>query len=453
MKEFDYITIGGGSGGIASARRAAAHGAKVALLEPRRLGGTCVNVGCVPKKLMYNAASLREAIKDSAGYGFTVDKPKFDWAGVKNRRDAAVSRLVGIYGTNLEKAGVTHIEGRAKLRPGEGGDRHCVEVNGERLLARHVLIATGGTPRVPQLSGAQLGITSNGFFELEAQPKHVAIVGSGYVGVELAGIFAALGTKVTLFSRQSMPLSHFDVMLQDELLAHMTSAGIEFLEKSEPERVARGDNGLLKVTCLNRMEHAGYDLLLWAVGRVPSSAGLGLEQMGVDLDDRGHVVVDRFQNTTQQGIYAVGDVTGKVPLTPVAIAAGRLLADRLFAGQEDAALDYDGIPSVVFSRPPIGTVGLTERAARKSYGEDVAVHRSRFTSLFYAMTAHHPKTTLKLVTQASTGKVLGVHAIGRGVDEMIQGFAVAMRMGATKADFDRTVAIHPTGAEEFVTMK
>ena len=235
--------------------------------------------------------------------------------------------------------------------------------------------------------------------------------------------------------------------------AAMETAGIEFLEKSEPERIGRGDNGLLKVTSLNGTEHTGYDLLLWAVGRVPASAGLGLEQLGVELDDRGHVVVDRFQNTTCEGLYAVGDVTGKVPLTPVAIAAGRLLADRLFGGRRDAALDYDNIPTVVFSYPPIGTVGLTERAARRRYEDDIAVHNSRFSSLFYAMTAHHPKTTMKLVTQASTGKVLGIHAIGRNVDEMIQGFAVAMRMGATKADFDRTVAIHPTGAEEFVTMK
>lgn len=452
MKDFDYIVIGGGSGGIASARRAAAHGARVALIEARRIGGTCVLTGCVPKKLMFNAASIAEAMADAEGYGFTFEPPKIDWAKLKARRDAAIDRLVGIYEKNLDDARVETIHGRAKLsRSGDTGV-HEVEVDGDRLRARHVLVATGGSPKVPALSGAQLGITSNGFFELETQPKKVAIVGSGYTGVEVAGIFQQLGTQVTLFSRSALPLKHFDAMLQDELLTHLKSSGVEFLPETEPQRVLRTDASGLRVIDRNKVERDGFDTLLWAIGRTPTTTGLGLEALGVTLDAYGHVVVDDYQNSSVEGLYAVGDVTARANLTPVAIAAGRALSDRLFGGKSERKLDYENIPSVVFSHPPVATVGLREEQARQTFGDDVKIYTTRFTNLFHSLTAVRPKTAMKLVTQQSTGRVLGVHLIGRDVDEMIQGVAIAVRMGATKADFDRTVAVHPTGAEELVTI-
>lgn len=453
MKDFDYIVVGGGSGGIASARRAAAHGARVALVEARRLGGTCVNVGCVPKKLMSNAALVAETLSDARGYGFDVPLTRVDWAQLKARRDAAVERLVGIYRRNLDSSGVEVFDGRAKLVSAGAGRRSLVEVDGKRLQAPHVLIATGGSPRVPTLSGAQLGITSNGFFELATQPKRVAVVGAGYVGIELAGIFRGLGSETAVFSRYDLPLPHFDSMVQEELLGHLREAGIEFLTGHEPQRVVRSENGTLKVACGGGKEHGGFDAVVWAIGRVPSSRGIGLEQLGVELDEQGHVRVDGQQNTTCSGLYAVGDVTGKVPLTPVAIAAGRALSDRLFGGVPDSALDYDNVPSVVFGHPPVAAVGLTEQEARQRFGGDVAVYSHRFVNLFHALTERRPKTAMKIVTQRSTDRVVGVHLVGRDVDEMIQGVAVAVRMGATKADFDRTVAVHPTGAEEFVTMR
>jgi glutathione reductase (NADPH) len=454
MKLFDYIVVGGGSGGIASARRAAAHGAQVALVEARRIGGTCVNLGCVPKKMMFNAASIAETLEDASSYGFAGEPGRFDWGKVKAQRDAAVTRLVEIYTRNLQASGVTTVSGRAKLTlAADAPGGLMVEVDGERFGAPHVLLAMGGYPRVPNVAGAQLGITSNGFFELETQPKRVVVIGAGYIGVELAGILRALGSAVTLLARHQTPLTPYDPMVQEELVEHMTNNGIEFVGNAEPERVTRSDNGRLKVSSKDGREFADFDTLIWSVGRVPATAGLGLDGAGINLDAKGFVEVDAQQNTTRAGVYAVGDVTGKVPLTPVAIAAGRALADRLFAQRLDAAIDYDNVPTVVFSHPPIGAVGLTEPAARERFGDDIAVFKTRFTNLFHALTKHRPKTAMKLVTQASTGKVLGIHVIGRAADEMIQGFAVALHMGATKADFDRTIAIHPTAAEELVTLR
>jgi glutathione reductase (NADPH) len=452
MKDYDYIVIGGGSGGIASARRAAAHGAKVALVEARRIGGTCVLTGCVPKKLMFNAASIAETLADAEGYGFSFEPPRVDWATLKSRRDAAVERLVGIYEKNLDTAGVTTVRGRAKLLPTKRVGVHEVEIDGERISGRHVLIATGGSPRVPALPGAQLGITSNGFFELETQPKKIAVVGSGYVAMELAGIFQQLGTQVTVLSRTALPLERFDPMLREELLGHLKSTGVEFLPETEAVRLIRTDSSQLKLIDQKKNEHVGFDTVLWAVGRTPASAGLGLEGVGVETDAGGHIVVDEYQNTSAANVHALGDVTGKAKLTPVAIAAGRALSDRLFAGKSERKLDYENIPTVVFSHPPIATVGLTEVQARECFGDDVAVFNTRFTNLFHSLTKIRPKTAMKIVTQRSTDRVLGVHVIGRNADEMIQGVAIAVRMGATKADFDRTVAVHPTGAEELVTI-
>jgi glutathione reductase (NADPH) len=448
MDELDYLVIGGGSGGIASARRAAAHGAQVAVVEAARLGGTCVNVGCVPKKIMWNAAVLAESIADAREQGFAVEGTAFDWAAVKRARDAYVTRLNAVYAKNLEIDGVERIEGRARFI-----DPHTVEVNGRILESEHVLIATGGRPKVPRLPGAELGITSDGFFELETQPRHVAIVGAGYIAVELAGIFRALGTEVTLLLRREQFLRTFDAMLRETLMDEMSAAGVNILSRIDLERVEREPAGTLSLACRDGRRNSGFDCLLWAVGREPNTRGIGLEEAGIALDAEGHVKVDAFQNTSAGRVYAVGDVTGKWQLTPVAIAAGRTLADRIFGGRIDAKLDYENIPSVVFSHPPIGTVGLTEEAARDRFGESVKVYATRFTSMRFALTTHRQATAMKVVTVGAHEKIVGIHVIGANADEMIQGFAVAVRMGATKADLDRTVAIHPTSAEELVTLR
>lgn len=453
MTDFDYIVIGGGSGGMASARRAARYGAKVALVEGRRLGGTCVNVGCVPKKVFFNAAGIAEAVRDAADYGFRVEPGRFDWAGFKQRRDAYLVRLNEIYAQNLQRDGVETFLGRGRLERINAQQSFTIEVDGKRIHAPHVLLATGGYPRIPEIPGAQLGITSDGFFELKEQPKRVAVVGAGYIGVELAGVFRGLGSAVSLVSRYDDVLPHFDELLSQELKQHLVEDGVELLVHAQPERLTRAENGKLKLTLGDGREVAQLDRVIWAIGRVPATRGLGLETWGVEVDEGGHVLVDKYQNTNVTGVYAVGDVTLQRALTPVAIAAGRRLADRLFGGQPGAHLDVADIPSVVFSHPPIGTVGLTEGEARYQYGQGLKVYQTRFTNMYHAVTDRKPKTAMKLLAAGPEERVVGIHVIGRGADEMIQGFAVALRMGATKADFDRTIAIHPTAAEELVTLR
>ncbi len=449
MAHFDYLVIGGGSGGIASARRAAEHGARVALVEGGRLGGTCVNVGCVPKKIMWSAAGMAEALHEAAGYGFDVDLRAFDWGALKQRRDAYVARLNGIYARNLEASGVTCLNGWARFV----GPR-TVEVAGERHDADHVLIATGGRPRVPNVPGAALGITSDGFFDLDRLPRRAVVVGAGYIAAELAGVLAALGTRVTILLRREHLLRTFDSMLREVLLEEMISAGIDVLSCVHLAGIEREPGGALALVSDDGERRSGYDVLLWAVGRDPATETLALERAGVATNAEGAIVVDELQRTSAEGVHAVGDVTGRWQLTPVAIAAGRSLAMRLFGGQPGARLDYENIPTVVFTHPPIGTVGLTEEEARDRYGEEgISVHRARFTNLHYAVTERRTASAMKLVCRRPDERILGVHVIGLGADEMLQGFAVAVRMGATKADFDRTVAIHPTAAEEFVTMR
>jgi glutathione reductase (NADPH) len=447
-ERFDFLVLGGGSGGVAAARRAAAHGKKVALIEAGRLGGTCVNVGCVPKKIMWSAGALAEAMHDARGYGFPTPALEVDWARLKQGRDDYVLFLNGVYQRNLETEGVRRLEGFGRfVAPG------TLEVAGLEFTADHVLVATGGTPAVADLPGAELGITSDGFFELARRPRRVAIVGAGYIAVEFAGVLRALGSEVTLLMRGNAPLKTMDAMLQSALVEHMTAAGIIVACRSEIKRAERLENGERILTTHDDRRVGPFDCVIWAIGRVPRSRGIGLEMAGVRTDGDGHVIVDDFQTTSTKGIYAVGDVTGRATLTPVAIAAGRRLADRLFGGEPDAKLDYEDIPTVVFSHPPIGTVGLCELTARERYGDAVKVYTRRFTSLHYALTAHKPKTSVKLVTVGADERVVGIHVIGLGADEMIQGFAVALKMGARKADLDRTVAIHPTGAEELVTLR
>ncbi len=449
MERFDYLVLGGGSGGLASSRRAAKHGAKVAVVESGRLGGTCVNVGCVPKKVMWNAASIAEALHFAPDYGFDVDAKSFDWGKVKTGRDAYVARLNGIYERNLSVDDIHLVRGHAQFV-----DAHTVEVDGERFQADHILVATGGRPSIPNVPGArEHGITSDGFFELASMPEHVAIAGAGYIAVELAGVFNTLGANVTLMVRKDQPLRTFDDCLRTTLTESMLQHGINIETHTDLSSVERMDDGRLALTTLDGRKLEGYDQLVWATGRDPNTDRIGVENTGLELDARGHIQVDAFQNTNVEGIYALGDVAGKWLLTPVAIAAGRKLADRLFGNVQNARLDYLDIPTVVFSHPPIGTVGLTEDEAHEEFGSSVKCYTTRFTNMFYALSEEKVPTVMKLVTVGANEKVVGIHVIGLGADEMIQGFAVALRMGATKADLDRTVAIHPTAAEELVTMR
>ena len=446
---FDFLAIGGGSGGIAAAVRAAGYGARTAVVEPGRLGGTCVNVGCVPKKLMWYAASLGHSVHEYAGYGFDASVRDFSWPTLKRVRDAYVKRLNGIYARRLETEGVARYEGTAHFV-----DARTIVVGGTRVCADHVVIATGGVPAVPSIPGAELGITSDGFFDLEERPDRVVVSGSGYIAVELAGVLRALGSEVTMVLRRDRVLRAFDEMLSTELMAALRADGIEIrtgavLARIEPD--PRRDALTVRVSDGTSIE--AVDSVLWAVGRSPNVASLDLPAAGVETRPSGAIVTDAYQQTSAEGVYAIGDVTGRAPLTPVAIAAGRRLADRLFGGQRDRRLAYDCIPTVIFTHPPIGTVGATEAQARADHGDAVKVYRTRFNSMYYAFSDHPRATAMKLVTVDEDERVVGCHVIGDGADEMMQGFAVAVRMGARKRDLDDTVAIHPTSAEELVTMR
>ena len=443
----DLISIGGGSGGLACAQRAAEYGAKTAVIESHRLGGTCVNVGCVPKKVMWNAAGVALAVSDASDYGFDVKPGENDWAALKTKRDAYVQRLNGIYARNLEAKGVANVRGAARFL-----DAHTLEVDGRRMSARHIVIATGGRPTVPRLPGAELGITSDGFFELATRPKRVAVIGSGYIACELAGAFHELGSHVEQFIRKDYLLTNFDVMLGKSLMREARATGLIVHQQVVAAAVRDAPGGRTLVAQDGR-EFAGFDCLLWATGRDANVEGLDLGKAGVALDDNNYVITDGFQNTNVPGVYAIGDVSGRAALTPVAIAAGRRLSDRLFGGKPERHLDYNMIPTVVFTHPPIGTVGASEAEARAQYGDTVKVYVADFTPMYHALTTRKTHTDMKLVCVGPEQRIVGCHIVGAGADEMLQGFAVAIRMGATKRDFDDTVAIHPTSAEELVTMR
>ena len=445
--DFDLLVIGGGSGGLAAAQRAAEYGASVAVFEPKPLGGTCVNVGCVPKKVMWSTAALAHGLADASGYGFDLDSWRHDWGTIKTRRDAYVARLNAIYAKNIEAKGVTHI-----AENGYFTGSHTVSAGGKIYQGKHIIIATGGYPARPDIPGAEHGITSDGFFELDERPDKVAIIGSGYVAIELAGMFRGLGSEVSIFARYDGVLRNFDDMIRQELDDALSKDGITVVTEAITSKAGAGQNGFFLETSDGRVFN-DFDCLLWAVGRKPNTEDLALEKAGVDVDPRGFVLVDDFQNTGAEHIYAVGDVTGRVSLTPVAIAAGRRLADRLFDNQPDRHLNYNNIATVVFCHPPIGTVGLTEAKARAEYGDIVKVYHSAFVPMYYAVLESQGRAAMKLITAGEHEKVVGIHVIGDGADEMMQGFSVAISMGATKEDFDNTVAIHPTSAEELVTMR
>jgi glutathione reductase (NADPH) len=418
------------------------------VVEAGPLGGTCVNVGCVPKKVMWNAAHIAEAIRDAEGYGFRVALEDHDWQALKIKRDEYVARLNSIYERNLANSKVELVRGYARFT---GPD--TVDVAGRTLAAGKIVIATGGRPMLPIIPGTDLGITSDEFFELEQRPQRVVIVGSGYVAVELGGIFAALGSQVTLVIRGESVLKHFDAMLGTACMKAMREDGVEFVTNTWPEALERTPGGPLELVLANGRRLPPADCVLWAIGRAPSVADLRLDAAGVKLDPYGFIATDPFQATNVDGIYAIGDVTGHAQLTPVAIAAGRRLSDRVFGKQAGRYLDYENIPTVIFSHPPIGTVGLSEAAAHAKYGDAVEVFTSSFVPMYHALTTRKVRAEMKLITAGRERRIVGAHVIGAGADEMLQGFAVAVRMGATKKDFDDTVAIHPTSAEEFVTMR
>ncbi len=445
--KFDLLVIGGGSGGLAHAQRAAEYGARAAVVEYGPLGGTCVNVGCVPKKIMWYSAHHAHQLHHAPDYGFDVAVKGHDWGALKSRRDAYIKRLNGIYGVNLDKRGVAHIQGGARFL-----DAHTVEVAGRKYEAERIAIATGGRPIVPDIAGAELGITSDGFFELEERPQRVLVVGSGYISVELSGVLNALGSETQVVVRKESVLRSFDRMLSTELMEAMRKSGIALDTGVILERVQKADDGIVLHAADGR-SFGPVDCLIWAVGRSPNTEMLEAANAGVHTDDKGFVPTDEYQKTNVDNIFALGDVTGRDALTPVAIAAGRRLADRLYGGMVGRHLEYRLIPTVIFSHPTIGTVGMTEDDARAEYGHDVKVYTSGFIGMYYALGEDKQRSTMKLITTGAEERVIGCHVIGEGADEMMQGFAVAMRMGATKADFDDTVAIHPTSAEELVTMR
>ncbi|WP_105199530.1 glutathione-disulfide reductase [Pseudoalteromonas sp. T1lg10] len=451
-QHFDYICIGGGSGGIASANRAAMRGAKVALIEATHLGGTCVNVGCVPKKVMWHGAQIAEAIKLYApDYGFDVELKDFNWQKLVESREAYIGRIHQGYNKYLASNGVTVINGFAKFV-----DNKTVEVNGEHYSADHILVAVGGRPTIPNIPGAEYGIDSNGFFELNEQPKRVAVVGAGYIAVEIAGVLSSLGTETHLFVRRHSPLRTFDGMLVDTLVEVMKKEGPTLHTECSPKEVVKEADGSLSLHFENGHSQ-NVDQVIWAIGRTPTTDAINIAAAGVEVTESGYVKVDEYQNTTAEGVYAVGDIIeGGIELTPVAVKAGRILSERLFNDElpNDMKMDYNLVPTVVFSHPPIGTIGLSEEQAIAEHGEEnIKVYTSNFAAMYTAVTQHRQPCAMKLVCLGKEEKIIGLHGIGFAVDEMIQGFAVAMKMGATKADFDAVVAIHPTGSEEFVTMR
>ena len=448
MEQFDLLVVGGGSGGLACAQRAAEYGARVALIESGRLGGTCVNVGCVPKKIMWNASEIQEAVEDGVDYGFLPTPAGHDWPSLKAKRDAYVLRLNGMYARSLASRKIEHIEGRASFIGPQ-----LIAAAGRTLGAPHIVIATGGRPLLPSIPGAPLGITSDGFFELAQRPERVAVAGSGYIAVELAGILAGLGSKVVLVIRGQQVLRQFDALLGETALLMLREMGVDVESSCRGAQLVRLPDGSLEFELHDNRRMGPFDSVIWAVGRVPNVEELVLSRAAVRLSPEGFIATDDFQATSAAGIYAVGDVTGRIPLTPVAIAAGRRLSDRLFGGQTQRRLDYDSIPTVIFGHPPIGSIGLSEAQARARHGPAVRGYTSSFVPLYHAMTVRKPHTHMKLVTVGEEEHIVGAHVIGPGADEMLQGFAVALRMGARKRDFDDTVAIHPTSAEEFVTMR
>ena len=446
MAEYDYdlITIGGGSGGVRASRFSAQrYGKKVAIIENLRIGGTCVMRGCVPKKLLVYGAHFADDFEDAAGYGWTVNGSKHDWPKLMAAKQKELNRLEDVYHRLLREAGVDEITGTGKLV-----DAHTVDVNGKTYTAEHILIATGGWPSLPDVPGIEHAITSNEALDLEDLPKRIVIVGGGYIAVEFAGIFNALGAEVTVIIRGENILRGFDQSMRDALRDEMQKKGITVLSGCQVKSIEKADGGFsLRLDQVDMLE---TDLVMYATGRAPNSKGIGLEEAGVKLDRNGAIVVDEYSKTSVDSIYAIGDVTDRIQLTPVALAEGMAFARTLYDGKP-TSVSYENVPSAVFSQPPIGTVGLTEEDARKNH--KVAIYQSRFRPMKHTLSGRDEHAVMKLIVDKETDKILGAHMIGADAPEIIQGIGIAVKAGATKADFDATIGIHPTAAEEFVTMR
>lgn len=443
---YDYIVIGGGSGGLASAHIAhSVYKKKILIIEGGKIGGTCVNVGCVPKKVMWNAAALLDDLKSAPGYGVTASA-SLDWGVLQANREHHISTINQGYYDWFKEDKIECIAGWASFI-----DAHTVSVNGSLYTAPHILVATGSSNYVPDVAvGKELIGTSDDFFLLKEAPKKVLILGNGYIAAELAGLFGSFRIDTTIAVRTDKFLRVFDDDLGSVLKETMEHSGIRFLMKTEVVSVVKSPDGRLLVTFTTGATDT-FDKVFAAIGRVGNVKHLNPEAAGLTVDKNSFIPSDEYENTNVSGVYAIGDVSGKVQLTPVAIAAGTKLAHRVFGGQPESKLRYDCIPTVMFSHPALGTIGLSEREARVKYS-DVKVYKTRFNSMYYALSDHKVPTFMKLVVAGPEERVVGLHALGRGVDEMIQGFGVAMRMGATKKDFDSTIAIHPTASEEFVTL-
>jgi len=426
---------------VRAGRVAASYGARVALAEDGRFGGTCVNVGCIPKKLFAYAAHYREDFEVARGFGWTVGEPRFDWATLLANKDREIARLNGVYENVLAKAGVKILRARAKVL-----DAYTVEAGGERHTARHILVATGAWPQVPQIPGRELAITSNEAFSLARLPRRVLVVGGGYIAVEFASIFQGLGVETTLAYRGARLLRGFDAELGERLAGEMRKKGVAIRLNANPAKLEPG----IQVTYEDGAAQEA-DLVMFATGRKPNTAGLGLEAAGVRLGADGAVMVDAYSKSSVESIHAIGDVTNRLNLTPVATAEGMALARTLFRG-EPTAMDHQNVPTAVFSNPNLATVGLSEEQARARHGK-VDIYKTAFRALKHVMGAHEERTFMKLVVDAATQRVLGAHMIGPDAGEIIQGIGIAVKLGATKSQFDDTIGIHPTAAEEFVTMR
>jgi glutathione reductase (NADPH) len=442
--DFDLFVIGAGSGGVRAARMAAAFGAKVAIAEDHRVGGTCVIRGCVPKKLLVYAAHYAEDFADARGYGWSVSDAKFSWPTLIENKNREISRLSSIYTDLLQESGVTLTHGTARLR-----DRHSISLDGKSITAKHILVATGGRPSKPPIPGSELAMTSNEALELAQLPKRILVIGGGYIAVEFAGIFHGLGSQVTLSYRSGQLLRGFDADVRDHVRAEMEKKGIRIMLHNMVTRLDKRSDGTLEAMGVDK--DSTFDAVLMATGRTPNTEGLGLAEIGVKLDDAGGIVVDRYSQASVEGIYAVGDVTNRIALTPVAIREAAAVATTLFGGTK-VAFDHDNIPSAVFCQPPVGTVGMTEHAAVAQYGT-VDVYKNSFRSLRHTLSGRNERSMMKLIVDSASQRVVGAHMVGADAPEIIQGIAIAVKTGLTKAQFDATVGIHPTAAEEFVTLR
>lgn len=447
--DYDLLILGAGSGGLAAAEQAAKLGAKVGIIESRIIGGTCVNAGCIPKKIMWNAASLADFLFYSREYGFELKLKKFSYQTLVKNRNKFIKHLNKIYADRMKKYKIDYIKGHAKFV-----DAHSVSVNGKHHSAKHIIIAVGCDPNIPDIQGKELGIGSDKFFQLKKQPKSIAIIGNGYISVEMGSLLNKLGSKVKILIRGDCLLDKFDPMVRKRITNYFVTSDIKLITHADSFKITKGKNKLLSISCKNGKHITNVETVLFATGRKPRTHEINLKVTGIKLNNKGYIVTNKFSTTSCKHIYAIGDVTGKKMLTPVAVAEGRLLARRLFGKEKDLFLDFKNIPTVIFSHPPIGSVGMTTQEACEKYGKDnLKIYEVEFNPIFYALSSHKVPTFIKLITLKANKKIVGLHMIGEGVEEILQGFAVAVKMGATKSDFDKTVAIHPTSAEELVTMK